>query len=151
HDRAGLPGLDLEPARDLRHHERPLQDGLLRLRDRDHRLLERSEGRGRRVGGRGRDDPNGRAPFGLRARLRLLLDQALPRPMSANPGSAVSAPTPGPGPQAIPDTIVEFKNVWKRYSGKEILAGVNLQIRRGEILCVLGPSGTGKSVTLRHI
>ena len=32
-----------------------------------------------------------------------------------------------------------------------MLAGVNLKIRRGEVLCVLGPSGTGKSVTLRHI
>jgi phospholipid/cholesterol/gamma-HCH transport system ATP-binding protein len=71
--------------------------------------------------------------------------------MSANPGAAASTPTSGPGPQAIPETIVEFRNVWKRYSGKEILAGVNIQIRRGEILCVLGPSGTGKSVTLRHI
>jgi phospholipid/cholesterol/gamma-HCH transport system ATP-binding protein len=47
--------------------------------------------------------------------------------------------------------IVEFKEVWKSYSGRDILAGVNLQIRRGEVLCVLGPSGTGKSVTLRHI
>ena len=65
--------------------------------------------------------------------------------MSANPN------TTGPGPAAVPETIVEFKNVWKRFSGKEILAGVNLQIRKGEILCVLGPSGTGKSVTLRHI
>jgi len=49
------------------------------------------------------------------------------------------------------EVIVEFKEVWKTYSGRDILAGVNLQIRRGEVLCVLGPSGTGKSVTLRHI
>ena len=49
------------------------------------------------------------------------------------------------------EVIVEFKDVWKRYSGRDILAGVNLQIRSGEVLCVLGPSGTGKSVTLRHI
>ncbi len=68
--------------------------------------------------------------------------------MSALPGPPARTP---PGPAPIPETIVEFKNVWKRYSGKEILAGVNLQIRRGEILCILGPSGTGKSVTLRHI
>ncbi len=68
--------------------------------------------------------------------------------MSALPGPPERIP---PGPAPVPETIVEFKNVWKRYSGKEILAGVNLQIRRGEILCVLGPSGTGKSVTLRHI
>jgi phospholipid/cholesterol/gamma-HCH transport system ATP-binding protein len=68
--------------------------------------------------------------------------------MSALPGPPARTP---PGPAPIPETIVEFKNVSKRYSGKEILAGVNLQIRRGEILCILGPSGTGKSVTLRHI
>ena len=73
--------------------------------------------------------------------------------MSSNPGAAVSTEPSGagPSPAAKPETIVEFKNVSKRYSGKEILAGVNLQIRKGEILCILGPSGTGKSVTLRHI
>jgi len=49
------------------------------------------------------------------------------------------------------EPIVEFRDVWKRYSGRDILAGVNLTIRRGEVLCILGPSGTGKSVTLRHI
>src|SRR5512144_1661593 len=65
---------------------------------------------------------------------------------------AVDPNTPlGPRPAPPGDTIVEFENVTKRYSGKEILAGVNLQIRRGEVLCVLGPSGSGKSVTLRHI
>jgi len=68
--------------------------------------------------------------------------------MSTNPDPASQTP---PAPAGKPETIVEFDNVWKRYSGKDILAGVNLQIRRGEILCVLGPSGTGKSVTLRHI
>jgi len=49
------------------------------------------------------------------------------------------------------EVVVEFRNVWKRYSRREILAGVDLDIHRGEVLCVLGPSGTGKSVTLRHI
>jgi phospholipid/cholesterol/gamma-HCH transport system ATP-binding protein len=56
-------------------------------------------------------------------------------------------------PEAAPrgEPIIEFKGVWKRYSGREVLAGLNLDIRRGEVLCVLGPSGTGKSVMLRHI
>jgi phospholipid/cholesterol/gamma-HCH transport system ATP-binding protein len=49
------------------------------------------------------------------------------------------------------ETVVEFRDVWKRYGAREILAGVNLQIYRGEVLCILGPSGTGKSVALRHI
>lgn len=56
-----------------------------------------------------------------------------------------------PASTARGETIVEFEDVWKRYASKEVLAGVNLKIFRGEVLCVLGPSGTGKSVTLRHI
>jgi phospholipid/cholesterol/gamma-HCH transport system ATP-binding protein len=56
-------------------------------------------------------------------------------------------------PEAAPrgEPIIEFRDVWKRYSGREVLAGLRLDIRRGEVLCVLGPSGTGKSVMLRHI
>jgi phospholipid/cholesterol/gamma-HCH transport system ATP-binding protein len=64
--------------------------------------------------------------------------------------TAAAAPSP-PKPETARETIVEFKDVWKRYGNKEILAGVNLTVSRGEVLCVLGPSGTGKSVTLRHI
>jgi phospholipid/cholesterol/gamma-HCH transport system ATP-binding protein len=67
----------------------------------------------------------------------------------------MSAASPAPDRSAAPallaEPIVEFLDVWKRYSGRDILAGVNLKIRRGEVLCVLGPSGTGKSVALRHI
>ena len=72
--------------------------------------------------------------------------------MSATDNSTTATPakTPAPAP-AGEAPIVEFDNVWKRYGGKEILAGVNLNIRRGEIVCILGPSGTGKSVCLRHI
>jgi phospholipid/cholesterol/gamma-HCH transport system ATP-binding protein len=56
-------------------------------------------------------------------------------------------------PETAPrgEPIVEFHDVWKRYSGREVLAGLRLDIKRGEVLCVLGPSGTGKSVMLRHI
>jgi phospholipid/cholesterol/gamma-HCH transport system ATP-binding protein len=67
--------------------------------------------------------------------------------MSATPAAA-SQTKPA---RARGETIVEFREVWKRYANREVLAGVNLQIRNGEVLCVLGPSGTGKSVTLRHI
>jgi phospholipid/cholesterol/gamma-HCH transport system ATP-binding protein len=55
--------------------------------------------------------------------------------------------------EAVPqgETVVQFLDVWKRYGAREVLAGVNLKIRRGEVMCILGPSGTGKSVALRHI
>jgi phospholipid/cholesterol/gamma-HCH transport system ATP-binding protein len=49
------------------------------------------------------------------------------------------------------EIVVEFDDVWKRYERREVLAGVSLRIFRGEVLCILGPSGTGKSVALRHI
>jgi phospholipid/cholesterol/gamma-HCH transport system ATP-binding protein len=67
--------------------------------------------------------------------------------------SAVRDPSrnPSPPPLAQEETIVEFDNVWKSYARRDILAGVSLKIRKGEVLCVLGPSGTGKSVTIRHI
>lgn len=68
--------------------------------------------------------------------------------MSAVPEPS-SDPTPTPAVQG--ETIVEFDNVYKAYARREILAGVSLKIRRGEVLCVLGPSGTGKSVTIRHV
>ncbi|MCA1580591.1 MAG: ABC transporter ATP-binding protein [Acidobacteria bacterium] len=65
--------------------------------------------------------------------------------------------TPAPSARdrgaALPggETVVQFLDVWKRYGAREILAGVNLSVFRGEVLCILGPSGTGKSVALRHI
>jgi phospholipid/cholesterol/gamma-HCH transport system ATP-binding protein len=65
--------------------------------------------------------------------------------------SAIAETTDSPGPEAARREIVEFRDVWKRYSGRDVLAGVNLKIFRGEVLCILGGSGSGKSVTLRHI
>jgi phospholipid/cholesterol/gamma-HCH transport system ATP-binding protein len=62
--------------------------------------------------------------------------------------SAERSPTASP---ERAETVVAFDNVWKRYAGKDILAGASLRVVRGEVLCILGPSGTGKSVTLRHI
>ena len=66
--------------------------------------------------------------------------------MSASPAAAEN-----PVARPEPETVVEFERVWKRYGLREVLAGVSLQIFRGEVLCILGPSGTGKSVALRHI
>ena len=42
------------------------------------------------------------------------------------------------------------KNIYKRYGSLEVLRGVDLEIKRGEVVSIVGPSGCGKS-TLLHI
>jgi len=49
------------------------------------------------------------------------------------------------------DLFVEFKGVNKSYGSKQVLRGVDLKVYRGEVLVILGGSGSGKSVTLRHM
>lgn len=47
--------------------------------------------------------------------------------------------------------LIEFKDVTKRLGDRMVLDGLSLAVEKGEILVVLGHSGTGKSVTLKHI
>ena len=42
-----------------------------------------------------------------------------------------------------------MRDVWKRYGSFTALAGVSLQVYRGETVCIIGPSGSGKSTLLR--
>lgn len=47
--------------------------------------------------------------------------------------------------------MIKVRNLWKRYGSVEVLKGLNLDVNQGEILVILGRSGVGKSVLLRHI
>jgi phospholipid/cholesterol/gamma-HCH transport system ATP-binding protein len=49
------------------------------------------------------------------------------------------------------ETFVEFEDVHKAYGPKQVLRGANLKVYRGEVMVILAGSGSGKSVTLRHI
>ena len=49
------------------------------------------------------------------------------------------------------EPFVEFQDLYKAYGPKQVLRGANLKVYRGEVLVILGGSGTGKSVTLRHM
>ncbi len=49
------------------------------------------------------------------------------------------------------DPFVEFDDVHKAYGPKIVLRGASLKVYRGEVLVILGGSGSGKSVTLRHM
>lgn len=47
--------------------------------------------------------------------------------------------------------MIEFKNLVKRFGTRTVLNGLNLKIHEGEILFILGTSGTGKSVLLKNV
>ncbi len=49
------------------------------------------------------------------------------------------------------NTAISVKNISKRYGNTEVLKGINLDIQKGEFICLLGPSGCGKSTLLRLI
>jgi phospholipid/cholesterol/gamma-HCH transport system ATP-binding protein len=46
---------------------------------------------------------------------------------------------------------IEFMNVTKAFSGKPVLRGMNLAINKGEVMFIIGTSGVGKSVTIKHL
>jgi phospholipid/cholesterol/gamma-HCH transport system ATP-binding protein len=47
--------------------------------------------------------------------------------------------------------FISLRGIEKTFGGKQILRGINLDVMEGETLVVLGGSGEGKSVLLRHI
>ena len=61
-----------------------------------------------------------------------------------------SSPTPAPS-QAPSAPLLQVRDLCKSYGPRTILDGVSFELARGETLVILGRSGTGKSVTLRHL
>ena len=47
--------------------------------------------------------------------------------------------------------IIELKGVHKRFDDLEVLKGIDLQVEKGEVLIIIGASGSGKSTMLRVI
>jgi polar amino acid transport system ATP-binding protein len=47
--------------------------------------------------------------------------------------------------------MVKAESVHKSFGRLEVLKGIDLEVKRGEVMCVLGPSGSGKSTFLRCI
>ena len=46
---------------------------------------------------------------------------------------------------------VQVRGLRKSYAGQPVLKGIDFEVRRGEIFVVMGPSGSGKSVMLKHL
>jgi phospholipid/cholesterol/gamma-HCH transport system ATP-binding protein len=47
--------------------------------------------------------------------------------------------------------MIEIENLHKTFNGKKVLNGINLTIKEGETSVIIGKSGSGKSVLLKHI
>ncbi|GAV30947.1 ABC-type polar amino acid transport system, ATPase component [Coriobacteriaceae bacterium EMTCatB1] len=49
------------------------------------------------------------------------------------------------------EPIVRIKGLRKRFGDLEVLRGVDMDVRKGEVVVILGPSGSGKSTLLRCV
>jgi phospholipid/cholesterol/gamma-HCH transport system ATP-binding protein len=47
--------------------------------------------------------------------------------------------------------VISFRGVEKAFGGKPVLMGVDLEVARGECMFIIGTSGVGKSVTIKHL
>src|SRR5438093_6709524 len=53
--------------------------------------------------------------------------------------------------QETPDPEISIRNLTKRFGAQTVLEDITCDIPKGKITVMLGPSGTGKSVFLKHI
>jgi polar amino acid transport system ATP-binding protein len=47
--------------------------------------------------------------------------------------------------------LISIKDVYKSFGDLEVLKGISLDVKQGEVICVIGPSGSGKSTLIRCI
>ncbi|MCO5171881.1 MAG: ATP-binding cassette domain-containing protein [Planctomycetes bacterium] len=92
--------------------------------------------------------------------------ERLPTPdaaAAADPALAPAAPAgpaapPAPAPEAAAAAapgerraMVILEGVHKAFGQRHVIRGLDLEVLEGETICIIGGSGTGKSVTLKHI
>src|SRR5207247_579868 len=67
---------------------------------------------------------------------------------------APPSPKPSTKPHPVPDDsppMIKVRSLTKKIGQQEILCGVNLEVQMGETLAIIGRSGGGKSVFLKHL
>ncbi len=53
--------------------------------------------------------------------------------------------------KAVSEEILRIENLYKKFGENDVLKGVNLTVKRGEVISIIGSSGSGKSTFLRCI
>ena len=84
---------------------------------------------------------------------RLWLEAVLGDPeefTAKSPSPAASEPL---GADILRDPIITIKDLWHQYDrhSGEVLRGLNLEVREGELFCLMGGNGAGKSTTLKAV
>lgn len=75
-----------------------------------------------------------------------------PQPTPSGQAPVTGAATlPGDARPADPAPVVVISGLKKRFGSLEVLKGIDLEVRRGEVVVIIGPSGSGKSTLLRCI
>ncbi len=58
---------------------------------------------------------------------------------------------PDPATQPSSDAFIEVRGLHKAIGPQKILRGVDLRVHKGETLVIIGPSGEGKTVLMKHV
>ncbi len=72
----------------------------------------------------------------------------LPASLAASPPQGFAAGVPSPS-LAATASVATLESVVKRYGKTEALRGLDLTLRRGEVIALLGPNGAGKTTAVR--
>jgi branched-chain amino acid transport system permease protein len=78
-------------------------------------------------------------------------DAAIARTPLAPPLADIAAPKPSPSSPARGAELLRVRGLHKAFRGVRALAGVDVDVRRGEILGLLGPNGSGKSTFINVV